>query len=170
MGRGHRDWIQTLITASSIAFIIVLVLAAVFDPTIRVLHTLQAFIYIAVIILTKKQNAWGYGAGVVMAGFWNWINLVHTNFIDAGMRQLSGLIHTGRVERPDLLIAVFAAGSHFLLIAGCLLGFARKPNKTAADLGRFLGGGALAIAWMVLIIMTTGRQYVPLLRRVFGIE
>ncbi|MGH7459815.1 MAG: hypothetical protein ACREMA_02150 [Longimicrobiales bacterium] len=170
MSKSHRDWIQALITASCIAFIFVLALSAVFDPTIRVLHTLQAFIYIAVIVLSKKKSAWGYGAGCIMAAFWNWINLVHTNFIASGMRQLSQLVRTGDLQRPDLLIAVFAAAAHFAIIAGCLLAFARKPNKTSADLGRFLGGGVLAIAWMVLIIVTTGRQYIPLLRRVFGIE
>jgi hypothetical protein len=40
-------------------FILCLFISAIFDPTIRVLHTLQALIYLAVILLTRRRSAWG---------------------------------------------------------------------------------------------------------------
>jgi hypothetical protein len=162
-------WVERLIVASSVLFIFVLALSAVFDASIRVLHLFQAAIYVAVIVLTRKHSAWGYGAGCLIAAFWNWTNLVHTTFIANGVRELSRAIQTGQVSRPDQLIAVLAAGAHFALIAGCLAGYARIRPKSSWEPARFLGGGALAIGYLAGIIVLVGRQYVPLLRRVFGI-
>ena len=58
-----------LIAGSSTAFIMILVVAAVFDASIRVLHVLEAFIYVAVIVLARQRSAWGYGAGLVSRRF-----------------------------------------------------------------------------------------------------
>jgi hypothetical protein len=159
-------WINVAILVGAGFFIFALILSAVFDPKIRVLHALQALIYIAVIVLTRKNNAWGFGAGCVIAAFWNYINLFVTTFVKAGLQQLSTLLRTGQLHRPDLLIAVIAAGGHFLLIIACLAGFLRtRPG--ARRWGQFIAGGALAVAYFVAIIITTGPQYIGLLRRVF---
>jgi hypothetical protein len=163
----QTNWIKWLIVASCVVFILVLILSAVFDPSIRVLHVFQAFIYVAVIILAARHSAWGYGAGCLIAAFWNWINLAHTTFIANGMRELSRLLQTGQVQRPDQLIAVLAATAHFVLIGFCLVGFARIKPKTGWDFLKFLAGGLLAIGYFVGIIIAFGPQYVPLLRRVF---
>ena len=160
-------WIKWLIIASCVVFILVLILSAVFEPSIRVLHAFQALIYIAVIILAVRRSAWGYGAGCVIAAFWNWINLVHTTFIANGIRELSRLLRSGQIQRPDQLIAVVAATAHFVLIAFCLVGFARIKPKTRWDFAKFLAAGLLAIGYFVGIIIAFGQQYVPLLRRVF---
>lgn len=37
--------------------------------------------YIAVIVLTRKNSAWGFGAGCIIAAFWNYINLFVTTFV-----------------------------------------------------------------------------------------
>lgn len=86
------SWIDWLIFASSVLFILVLALSAFYDPSIRVLHLFQALIYVAVILLTRRGSAWGYGAGSIMATLWNWTNLVHTTFIKVGLVQLSNLL------------------------------------------------------------------------------
>src|SRR5439155_15605014 len=86
-GLGERI-IEWSIFVSSAVFIVILALAAVFDPTIRVLHFLQAFIYIAVMVLTRQRSVWGYGAGFSIAAFWNFTNLVHTTFIKNGAQEL----------------------------------------------------------------------------------
>src|SRR5262245_18194053 len=94
-------WISAFILVGSLFFIFALVLSAVFDPKIRVLHTLQALIYVAVILLTRRNSAWGFGAGCIVAAFWNYINLFITNFIKSGLQQLLILLQTGQLYRPD---------------------------------------------------------------------
>jgi hypothetical protein len=159
-------WINAFILVGAGFFIFALILSAVFDPTIRVLHVLQALIYFAVIVLTRKNSAWGFGAGCIIAVFWNYMNLFVTTFVKAGLQQLSTLLRTGQLRRPDLLIAVIAAGGHFLLIIACLVGFLRtRPG--ARRWGKFIAGGALAVGYFVAIVITTGPQYIPLLKRVF---
>lgn len=41
-----------------------LAVSAYFEPAIRVLHTFQAFIYLAVIAGALRHQKWGYGAGI----------------------------------------------------------------------------------------------------------
>ncbi len=83
--------------------------------------------------------------------------------------ELSRALRTGQIQRPDQLIAVVAATAHFVLIACCLIGFFKIKPKSRWDAVKFLGGGLLAIGYFVVIINLFGRQYVPLLRRVFHI-
>ena len=159
-------WINASILAGAGFFILALILSAVFDPKIRVLHALQALIYVAVIMLTRRDNAWGFGAGCIVAAFWNYSALFVTNFVKAGLQQLSILLRTGQLHRPDLLVAVIAAGGHFLLIIACLAGFLRtRPGPRRW--GGFLTGGILAVGYLVLIVITTGPQYIGLLKRIF---
>jgi hypothetical protein len=143
-------------------FIFALVMSAVYEPRIRVLHALQALIYIAVIVLARRNSPWGYGAGFVISTFWNYINLFVTTFIRNGVEQLIAFIQTGRIARPDLALSVIAATGHFLLIAACLVGFLRN-RPSARECAQFVGGGVLAIAYFTLIIVTTGPQYIPIL-------
>ncbi len=166
--RGSR-WIEGLIFGSSALFILVLALSAFYDPSIRLLHFFQALIYVAVMILSRRQSAWGYGAGCIIAAFWNWTNLVHTTFIKAGLRELSRLIQTGNFKRPDLLIAVFAATAHLVLIGSCVSGYFRISSRASRESVKFWTGGLLAVGYFAGIIILFGPQYVPLLRRVFGI-
>ena len=145
-----------------------LVLSAVFEPSIRVLHALQALIYVAVVMLSRRNSPWGYGAGVVVSAFWNYINLFVNTFIRNGVEQLIGLLQTGRIARPDQFLALIAATGHFVLIAACLTGFLKnRPN--AGEWSKFAGGGVLAMAYFMAIIFLTGPQYIPLLRRTFGL-
>ena len=159
-------WINMSVLVGAGSFIFALFLSAVFDPRIRLLHVLQALIYIAVIVLTRKTSAWGFGAGCVIALFWNYINLFVTTFFKAGLQQLTILLQTGQLHRPDLLIPVIAVAGHFLLIVACLAGFLRTGPGGRAW-GQFMTAGALAIGYFVAIIITTGPQYVGLLKRVF---
>jgi len=159
-------WIRASILVGAGLFIVALFVSAVFDPKIRVLHTLQALIYFAVIVLTRRNSAWGFGAGCIIAAFWNYINLFVTTFIKTGLEQSLILFQTGQLQRPDLALAVFAAGGHFLLIIACLAGFLRQ-RPGVRHWGQFLAGGALAVGYFVVIIITTGPQYIGLLKRAF---
>jgi hypothetical protein len=105
---------------------------------------------------------------VVVSAFWNYVNLFVNTFIRNGVEQLVGLLQTGQIARPDQFLALIAATGHFLLIAGCLIGFL-KNRPDAGEWSKFVGGGVLAMAYFVSIIVITGPQYIPLLRRTFGL-
>lgn len=156
-------WIDLFILVGAGFFIFALFLSAVFDERIRVLHALQALIYVSVIVLTRRQSDWGYGAGFFIAALWNYTNLFVNTFFQAGMRQLVILLQTGRLERPDLLISVVAVSGHFLMIIACLAGFLRGRRNW----WQFVGGGITAVIYFVAIIYLTGSQYIGLLKRVF---
>jgi hypothetical protein len=167
--RDPSRWMLAAIQAGAAFFIFALVVSAIFDPTIRVLHTLQALIYVVVIVLVRRGSPWGFGAGFTIALFWNYTNLFVTTFIAAGLHQLAELLRTGRLSRPDLLIAVFAGAGHFLMIVGYLVCFLRlKPKRRQG--AEFLTAGVLAVAYFVLIIWMTGPQYIPLIKKVFHLD
>ena len=158
-------WTRFSVHAGAGLGIVALFVSAVFDPTIRVLHFLQALPYIAVVVLARRDNAWVLGAACITATFWNYINLFVSDFIATGLRELSLLLTAGEL-RPGQLAVVGATG-HFLLIAGCLALFFRlRPRLKLWR--QFLGGGVLAVAYFILIVITTGPQFVGMLRRVFG--
>ena len=165
--RAESRWLRWSIVVGAGLSIFALFLSAVFEPSIRVLHALQALIYVAVVMLTRRNSPWGYGAGVVVSAFWNYVNLFVTTFIRSGLDQLAALLQTGRIARPDQFLALIAATGHFVLIAACLIGFLKsRPNAGAWR--QFVGGGLLAVAYFIAIIVVTGPQYIPLLRRTFG--
>lgn len=164
--RPRPRWIGVFVLAGAGFFGFALFLSAVFDPAIRVLHLLQALIYVGVVVLTRRDSAWGFGAGFLISVFWNYTNLFVTSFISAGLQVLAHLVRTGHLERPDLLVAVVAALGHVLLIIACLAGFLRTRPR-ATQWVQFAAGGALAVVYLVGIILTTGPQYIPVLERIF---
>jgi hypothetical protein len=167
--RQRTSWLEWLIIGSCAVFIFILALSAVYDPSIRVLHAFQALIYVAVVILALRRSAWGYGAGCIIAVFWNWTNIVHTTFIANGLRELAHALQTGRVSKPDQLIAVVASASHFVLIGSCLVAYFRIKLRGPLEPLKFFAGGLIAVGYFAGIIIVFGPQYIPLLRRVFGI-
>ena len=166
--RARRRWVQPTIVVGAGLFIVALFLSAVLDPSIRVLHALQALIYVAVVVLTRRNSPWGYGAGVVVPAFWNGVNLFVTTFIRNGFDEMIVLLQTGRIARPDQFVAVIAATGHFVLMAACLVGFLETHPK-ARGWGKFIGGAVLAMAYLIAIIFMTGPQFIPLMRRTFGL-
>jgi hypothetical protein len=165
---GNSAWIDVCILVGAGIFLFALALSAVFDPKIRLLHLLQALIYIAVILLTRRRSAWGFGAGALIAVLWNYTNLFVTTFVRGGMQQLGILLRTGHPHRPDLLVAVVAAAGHFLLIAACLAGFLRTRPSTG-DWGQVFAGGVIAVGYFVAILYTAGPQYIGVVRRIFHV-
>src|SRR5277367_1359131 len=55
-------------------FLVALLVSAIVDPELRVLHCLQALIYVVVIVLARRNSPWGYGAGFAIAIVWNGMN------------------------------------------------------------------------------------------------
>ena len=57
----NPGWIRAFILADSYFFIFVLFSSAVFNPKVGLLPFPQAFTYVAVIFLSRRDKAWGYG-------------------------------------------------------------------------------------------------------------
>jgi hypothetical protein len=157
-------WIRAFVLIGAGLFVFALALSAVFDPTIRVLHALQALIYIAVIVLARRGSAWGFGAGFVISAVWNYINLFVTGFVGAGFEALAHSVRTMHLERPELLVAVAASIGHFMLLIACLVGFLLNRPR-AKNWAQFAAGGVVAVGYFIAIIWTTGPQYIPLVKR-----
>jgi hypothetical protein len=148
--RGPSGWPLAAIQVGAVLFIVALVLSVVFDPTVGVLHSLQALIYVAVIVLARRNTAWGFGAGFTVAVLWNSANLFATGFIAAGVDALWASLRTGHLARPVLLLILVGAGGHFLMILGCLVCFLRGKPKLRRW-AEFFGGAALAVFALVLL-------------------
>src|SRR5271170_2127386 len=89
-GRGHPPrWVAISIPTSAGFFMFALFVSAAFQPSLRWLHGLQALIYVAVIFLARQNNAWGFGAGVFIGTFWNFI------FLRAASRDIWALLSGG---------------------------------------------------------------------------
>jgi hypothetical protein len=55
------------------------------------------------------------------------------------------------------------------MIVACVAGFlATRPDRRQWT--RFVGGGVAAVAYLVAIIFISGPQYIPLVKRVFGLS
>ena len=146
-GTGSR-WVHVSIPIGVGLFILALTLSAVFAPRLRLLHLFQALIYVALIVLTRRNSAWGFGVGVVIPVFWNALNLFVTHLFQAG------LLRMGHVSRPDTLMVFVGGVAHFLLIIACMAGFLQlRPGRKRW--GQFFAGGFLALAYLILIVVMT---------------
>jgi len=125
--RTKLDW---AIVASSLLFMIALAVSAYFEPPIRILHTLQALIYVAVIVGALRHQKWAYGVGISIAAFWNYVNLFVNTFIRNGVETLGVVISGGQVANPGTIIAVPAALGHFGMIACCLWALFAPAQQT----------------------------------------
>jgi hypothetical protein len=91
-----RVWIPI----GAVLFLIALTVSAWVVPQLRLLHLLQAFIYVVIVILARRNSAWGFGAGVTIGVVWNSLNLFVTHLMQAGAVAFWFFVHTGQVRRP----------------------------------------------------------------------
>lgn len=159
---GAADW--TIVACCGV-FILVLGLAAWWDPSIRWLHFFQAWLYLATPLLVLRQDRWGYFLGAVTAAFWNYATLFLNNFFHAGREQLTLLLGTGHAPRPDLLIAVPAVAAHFVIMGCCLWGYARLPRHEVADVGRLAVSAVLSVGYFAAIMALFQPRYLVLFTR-----
>jgi hypothetical protein len=131
-------------------FILMLIVSAVFDPSIRWLHFFQAWMYLATMWLSLRKNRWGYFIGLSAAGLWAYSNLFVTTFFVNGLQQLGLWIQSGHLARPDLLISVPAWFANLFVVIGCLWGYWLMPRKAIADLFRFVTTFALTTGFFAL--------------------
>ena len=127
-----------LILVGGSFFILVLAVSAYWEADIRWLHFFQAWMYIATIVLSFRRSRWGYFIGISAAGLWDYTNVFATTFLYNGLQKLSQWIHTGHLQRPDLMIAIPAWLSNLLVIVGCVWGYFRLREKGWSDVAKLL--------------------------------
>ena len=161
----HGKAPEWLILLGGCLFILVLGLSALWEADIRWLHFFQAWMYVATIVLILRGNRWGYFIGLSAAGLWDYASVFATSFFFNGFEQLWQWIHTGRLARPDLLIAVPAWFSNLFVVIGCLWAYARLPRKSPRDVGRFLLAFVLTTGFFALDMALFQPRYLGLFRR-----
>lgn len=149
---GASRWVHLSITVGVGVFILALTVSAVVVPQLRLLHLLQALIYVSIIILTRRNSPWGFGAAVFISTAWNCLNLFITHLFGIGAGLLWSFIRTGQLTRPDTVMVFIGSIAHFLLIVASITGLIRlKPGKK--QWFHFFAGGMLVMAYMALIII-----------------
>jgi hypothetical protein len=148
--RNPSAWPLVTIQAGAALFITALAASVLFEPSVWLLHTLQAVIYVGVIVLVRQNSDWGFGAGFTIALLWNSANLFATGFIRGGIDVLLDLPRTEHSAKPGLLLVLAGAAGHFLMIAGCLVCFLRRSPRLR-QWGEFLGGGVLVFCALLII-------------------
>lgn len=159
---GVSEW---LIVSGAIIFIFMLLLSAIWEPSIRWLHFFQAWMYIATIALGLRRNRWGYFIGISAAGFWDYTNIFATTFFYNGLQRLATWVHTGHLDRPDLLIAVPAWLGNFAVVIGCIWGYSRLHDKSSADALKFLVTCALTTGFFAFDMWVFQPRYLGLFRQ-----
>ncbi|HEX3111587.1 MAG TPA: hypothetical protein VHU41_20975 [Thermoanaerobaculia bacterium] len=160
-----RRTTDVLIAACALAFIVVLAVAAYWDPTIRVLHVVEALPYLAAAILCLRRVRFGYPLGAVSGAFWLWTGGLLTTFVRNGFERLAMLIRTGHVDRPDILIAAPAGIACGGLLLFSLLGYVMTPAKSARDAALFGAALILVPAFFIAIFAAFAPQYLGMFRR-----
>jgi hypothetical protein len=158
--KDHSCWTRASISIGVGLFLLALALSAVIVRQLLYLHLLQALIYLAVLVLTQRNNAWGYGIGVIVPTAWNCLNLFVTHLFQKGAVQFWSLIHsgqfwfllrTGQVSRPETMTVMVGGAAHVLIIVACVAGFLHLRPR-GMQICQFFGGGVLALAYFALII------------------
>lgn len=133
-------------------FLIALTVSAWVVPQLRLLHLLQALIYVAIVILALRNSAWGFGAGVVVPVVWNSLNLFVTHLMQAGVVEFWSFLRSGHVQRPDTIMVPLGGIGHFILIFACLAAVVHQRYEKH-KWWKFLAGGVVALAYLVGIVL-----------------
>lgn len=161
----HFESPEWLILIGGCCFILVLGISAFWQADIRWLHFFQAWMYVAAIGLSLRRSRWGYFIGISAAGLWDYTNIFATTFLFNGLQQLSGWIHSGHLERPDLLIAVPAWSSNLIVIIGCVWAYSRLPTKSWSDTARLLAAFVLTTAFFAFDMYLFQPRYLGIFPR-----
>ncbi|HYS54028.1 MAG TPA: hypothetical protein VER58_09740 [Thermoanaerobaculia bacterium] len=142
----------------ALCFVAVLGVSAVFDRSIRMLHTFESIPYLAAAILSLRHNKFGYALGTVSGAFWILMAGFRTTFIRNGFQ----LLFAGKFDRPDILIAVPAAIAAGGLAIFSAVAYARSANKSWRDAGAFAAALFAVPIFFLLIFAEFAPRYLPL--------
>ena len=151
------SWTRIWIPIGAVLFVVALTVSALVVPQLRLLHLLQALIYVAVVILALRNNVWGFGAGVTIAVVWNSLNLFVTHLMQAGVFTFWTFLRTGQVRRVDTMMVTRGGIGHFILLIGCMAALLARPTKNK-QWWKFVGGGVTTLAYFALIVAIARRR------------
>jgi hypothetical protein len=163
----QRHLVDALAAGCAAAFVLILGIAAYWDPTIRVLHVFESLPYVAAAVLCLRQRKSGYLLGAASGAFWLWMAGTLTTFVRNGFERAGMLLRTGHVDRPDILIAAPAACVTAGLMLFSVWGYARARNKSWSDLGLFVATMGAVAAFFVAIFFAFAPQYLGMFRPLF---
>jgi uncharacterized membrane protein len=146
---------QVWIGVGAALFLVALTVSAIIVPGLRLLHLLQALIYFAVILLARRNSAWGFGAGFTIAVVWNSFNLFVTHLMQVGAIAFWSSLRVGHIEQPVPMMVALGGIGHFVLIIASSLAQVRH-NVDSKKWWKFVGGGAITLAYFVLLIAFAG--------------
>jgi hypothetical protein len=160
--------IDMLAAGCATAFVVILGVAAYWDPTIRVLHVFESLPYIAAAALCMRRQKFGYLLGLASGLFWLWTAGTLTTFVRNGFERVAMLLRTGHVDRWDILIAAPAACVTGGLAVFSLWGYSRLRTKSWIDLGAFVAALALVAGFFVAIFFFFAPRYLGMFKPLFG--
>jgi len=142
---------QMWIYIGAALFLVALLVSAIVMPEPRLLHFLQALIYVAVIVLAGRNSAWGFGAGFTIGIVWNGFSLFVTHLIQVRAVAFWSSLRTGRVEQLVPMMVALGGIGHFILIIAGIVALV-SHNTEIRKWWKLVGGGAFAVAYFVLIV------------------
>ena len=157
MNRDSATWISATrvwIPIGAALFVVALIGSALILPELRLLHVLQAFIYVAIVILAAKQQHVGYRRGHRDRRL-----LERTQSLrDSQHAEGGGRVLVVAADGPDRgvsgipMLVLLGGIGHLLIIAGCLaIAFDRRI--TDKKLWKMVAGGVVALAYFALIVI-----------------
>jgi hypothetical protein len=127
--RGSQ-WTRVWIPLGAGLSIVALVGSAIVVPQLRLLHTFQALIYVAVFLLARRDSALRLGAGITIAVAWNCLEWLDPHLIQAGAHEAWTFLSTRHLRRPETLMVFIGGIAHIILIVGCVAAFRHlRPGK-----------------------------------------
>jgi len=145
-GSSTRLWIPV----GAGLFLVALLVSALVVPQLRLLHFLQALIYLAVIVGSRGNKVWALGAGFASSVFCNSRQLFVTHLMQAGAIVFLSFLRKGQITRLDTMMVTLGGIGHFILIVACLVAFGRA--RTERKWLKFVAGGLTTLAYFALIV------------------
>jgi hypothetical protein len=155
MNRDSATWISATrlwIPIGAALFTVALIVSALVIPQLRLLHLLQALIYVAIVILARRNSMWGVGAGLTIAVVWNSLNLFVTHNMQRGAVAFWSLLLTGHMQELVPMMVMLGGIGHFVLISACLAALFDRRIKDKKP-WKMVVGGVVALAYFALIII-----------------
>jgi hypothetical protein len=132
-------------------FLVALAVSAVAIPALRPLHFLQALIYVAVVILARRNNVFALGAGFTISVAWNSLEFFGPHLMQAGALMFWSFILTGQVQHLETMMVPIGGIGHFILMIACLTAIFHQTTATK-KWWKFIAGGVLVLGYFALIV------------------
>lgn len=131
-------------------FLVALAVSAAAVPQLRLLHLLQAFIYVAIVILARRNNVFALGAGFTIGVAWNCLEFFGPQLMQAGAVLLWTFLHTGQVRHVETMMVPLGGIGHLILIFASLTALFKQTGTR--KWWKFLVGGVLVLGYFALIV------------------